>query len=112
MRQGVLTLSHKHPSGVSLSFPLPYLPAGTIKQVELYYNRRTHQWFVSFNCQVEVLPYFDNGLYQAFDTGIENIVSALNSQGNFLQMKNRRPEKLLAAENCSGHGETGPVPKV
>jgi putative transposase len=93
VRQGVLTLSHKHPSQVSLSFHLPYLPAGTIKQVELYYDRRTNQWFVSFNCQVEIFTYYDNGLYQAFDTGIEKIISAINSQGNFLQMKNRRPEK-------------------
>jgi len=93
VRQGVLILSHKHPFRTSLSFQLPYLPAGTIKQVELYYERRTNHWFVSFNCQVEVLPYYDNGLYQAFDTGIEHIVSALNSQGHFLQITNRRPEK-------------------
>ncbi len=93
VRQDVLILSHKHPSGVALAFPLPYLPAGTIKQVELYHERRINQWFVSFNCQVEVFTYYDNGLYQTFDTGIENIVSALNSQGHFLQLKNRRPEK-------------------
>jgi putative transposase len=93
MRQGILILSHKHPSRVVLAFPLPYLPAGTIKQVELYQDQRTKHWWVSFNCQVAVLTYYDNGLYQAFDTGIENIVLALNSQGRFLQVKNRRPEK-------------------
>ena len=78
---------------MKLAFQLPYLPSGTIKQVELYHDRRTKHWFVSFNCQVKVLEYYDNGLYQAFDTGIENIVSAVNSQGKFLQIKNRRPEK-------------------
>ena len=61
--------------------------------MELYQDRRTKQWFVSFNCQVEVFAYYDNGLYQAFDSGIENIVSAVNSQGKFLQIKNRRLDK-------------------
>ena len=93
VRQEVLTLSHNHPSNVKLAFQLPYLPTGMIKQVELYHDRRTKHWFVSFNCQVKVLEYYDNGLYQAFDTGINNIVSAVNSQGKFLQIKNRRPEK-------------------
>ncbi len=93
LREGILTLSHKHPSKVVLAFRLPYLPAGTIKQVELYHEPRTNRWFVSFNCLVELPPYFDNELYQAFDAGIHNIVSAVNSQGKFLQIPNRRPEK-------------------
>ena len=48
---------------------------------------------MSFNCQVVVPEYYDNGMYQAFDAGIDNIVSAINSQGKFLQIKNRRPDK-------------------
>ena len=56
LREGILTLSHKHPSKIALAFWLPYLPAGTIKQVELYHEPRTDRWFVSFNCQVELPP--------------------------------------------------------
>jgi len=62
LRDGILTLSHKHPSKLSLAFRLPYLPFGTIRQVELYQDHRTQYWFVSFNCQVEIPIYFDNGL--------------------------------------------------
>ena len=93
LEEGVLTLSHKHPSKQALSFRLPYLPAGTIKQVELYQDHRTKKWFVSFNCEIKTLEHYDNGLYQAFDTGIENIIAAVNSQGQFLKVKNRRPDK-------------------
>jgi putative transposase len=78
---------------VPLAFQLPYLPAGNVKQLEIYREARTNQWYVSFNCKVEVPAYHDNGLYQAFDAGISNIVSAINSQGKFLQIKNRRPDK-------------------
>ncbi len=93
LREDLLTLSHKHPSKIPLVFQLPYLPAGTIKQVELYRDPWTQHWFVSFNCHMELPAYFDNGLYQAFDAGIQNLVSAVNSQGKFLQIPNRRPDK-------------------
>jgi putative transposase len=88
-----LSLSHHHPSQERLDFSLSYLPVGKVKQVELYYDHLHQQWYVSFNCEVEVQAYQDNGLYQAFDSGINNIVSAYNSQGKFLQIPNRRPEK-------------------
>ena len=88
-----ITFSHSHPLQTPLTFFLSYLPAGNIKQVEIYYDHLHKQWYVSLNCKIEVPEYYDNGLYQAFDAGIENIVSAVNSQGNFLQIKNRRPEK-------------------
>ena len=93
VENGILMLSHKHPSQQKLVFRLPYLPAGTIKQVELYQDKVKGQWFVSFNCQIQTLRYYDNGLYQAFDIGLENIVAAVNSQGQFLKVKNRRPDK-------------------
>ncbi len=92
VEEGMLKLSHKHPSGVELRFRLPYVPAGQVKQVELYLDRVSHKWFVAFNCYLEPLKYFDNGLYQAFDPGIDNIVAAVNSQGKYLKIKNRRPD--------------------
>jgi putative transposase len=93
LHDAMLTLSHNHPSKIKLVFRLAYLPAGKVKQLELYQDKRTKHWFVSFNCLVTILKHYDNGLYQAFDTGITNIVSAVNSQGKFLQIKNRRPDK-------------------
>ncbi len=91
--ENVLKFSHKHPSGIELAFKLPYLPAGTIRQVELFFDHQAQHWFVAFNCVLRVKQYFDNGLYQAFDPGIDNIVAAVNSQGQFLKIKNRRPDK-------------------
>jgi len=88
-----LIISHKHPLKLPLVFRLDYVPNGTVKQVELFYDAKTEKYFVSFNTEIEVPEYFDNGLYQAFDLGITNIVSAVNSQGNFLQIETKRPEK-------------------
>jgi putative transposase len=93
LHNSILMFSHRHPSRVELTFDLSYLPAGKIKQVDIYYDHLRKHWYVSFSCQIEVPAYYDNGLYQAFDTGIENLVSAVNSQSKFLQIPNRRPEK-------------------
>ncbi len=91
--QKTLTLSHKHPSKIKLAFSLVYLPQGRIKQVDRYHTPTTKEWWVSFICEVEVLPYVDNGLYQAFDPGVDQIVAAVNSQGKTLLIPNRRPDK-------------------
>ncbi|MFW9990696.1 MAG: RNA-guided endonuclease InsQ/TnpB family protein [Candidatus Odinarchaeota archaeon] len=88
-----LVLSHKHPSGMKLVFALPYFPGGTVKQVELYRVHATGEWFISLVIDNPVPEYRDNGLYQAFDPGIENLVAATNSQGQHLLIKNRRPDK-------------------
>ncbi|MCK5050068.1 MAG: transposase, partial [Candidatus Heimdallarchaeota archaeon] len=91
LHDDLLTLSHKHFSGTELSFELKYEPIGDIIQVELYQDHK-NRWYVSIICEVEVPPYFDNGLYQAFDPGIENIVSAVNLHGKHLQFANRRTD--------------------
>jgi putative transposase len=91
--EDVLKLSYKHPSKVELSFKLPRFPTGIIKQVELYRDHSTGRWFVSLSHEVQVPVYHDNGLYQAFDPGIDNLVSAVNLQGQFTQFKNRRPDR-------------------
>ncbi len=57
-----LSLSHNHPSKVHLSFNLAYIPSGKIKQIELYHDYASDQWFVSLIYEGIVPPYSDNGL--------------------------------------------------
>jgi putative transposase len=89
-----LCFSHKHPSGVEFQFDLPWLPpiTGKIKQVELFQDKSC-QWFVSITIDEQVPTYEDNGRYQAIDLGIINLVTAVNLQGKFIQISNRRPDK-------------------
>ncbi|MCG3218702.1 MAG: transposase, partial [Candidatus Heimdallarchaeota archaeon] len=91
LQDNLLALSHKHPSGEKLSFELKYEPIGDIIQVELYQDHKD-RWYVSIICEVEAPPYFDNELYQAFDPGVTNIVSAVNLHGKYLQFANRRAD--------------------
>ena len=85
--------SHRHPSGINLTFALPWLPPlpGKVKQIELFQDRR-HRWFVTITSEVAVPPYVDNSRYQAIDRGIINLVTAVNLQGKFVQIRNRRAD--------------------
>ncbi len=88
-----IRFAHRHPSGIELEFALPKLPPlnGRVKQVELFQDRR-HRWFVTITCEVPVPLYVDNGLYQAIDLGVINLVTAVNQKGKFVQIRNRRPD--------------------
>ncbi len=90
--QGIVKFSHKHPSKLPLAFQLPLDAPDNIKQVELTQDSY-HRWFVCIHYEFEPPPYFDNGLYQAIDPGIANIVSAVNLYGKFTQFANKRPDK-------------------
>ncbi len=89
-----IRLSHNHPSGVELLFDLPWLTkiTGKVKQVELFQDRR-RRWFVAITTDETVPAYVDNGLYQAIDLGIVNLVTAVNLHGKFVQIRNRRPDR-------------------
>ncbi len=88
-----IRFAHRHPSGVELTFALPWLPPlnGRVKQVELFQDRR-HRWFVAITCEVAVPPYVDNSRYQAIDLGVINLVTAVNWHGRFVQIRNRRSD--------------------
>ncbi len=88
-----IRFAHRHPSGVELEFELPWLPPlnGRVKQVELFQDRR-RQWFVAIILEVTVPTYVDNGRYQTIDLGVINLVSAVNLQGKFVQIRNRRTD--------------------
>ncbi len=105
----LIRFSHRHPSGVKLEFSLPWLPPlnDKVKQVELFQDRR-RRWFVSIIFEVTVPPYVDNGRYQAIDLGIINLVTAVNLQGKFVHIRNRRPglywkDKLREVQSRRDH---------
>ncbi|MFX0113110.1 MAG: transposase [Candidatus Hodarchaeota archaeon] len=56
------------------------------------------RWFACLQYEVTHPEYCDNGLYQAIDLGLENIVSAVNLAGKFTQFENKRPEKYWRAK--------------
>jgi putative transposase len=89
-----IAFSHKHPSKVKLAFRIsdnrPLF--SKVKQVELFRDKKK-RWFVSITHEVEIPPYIDNDLFQAFDLGIAELASGVNVHGNFIQFTNKRPDK-------------------
>lgn len=88
-----ISFSHKHPSKTSLVFQLGFkIPEDSkVKQVEIYLDNQK-RWFVSITYELQEKEYVDNGKYQAIDLGILNIVSAVNLDSKFVQIKNRRAD--------------------
>ena len=92
IKEKIITFSHKHPSKEKLSFELQYpIPEGKIKQVEVFLDTQK-KWFISITFEIEEPEYYDNGLYQALDLGITNLVSGVNLHGKFIQVKNLRAD--------------------
>jgi putative transposase len=84
-----ITFSHKHPSNVPLQFELAVRPREQAKQAEIFRDQRG-RWFVSLTYEAAPPPYAGNGKYLAIDLGVANLVSAVNLEGKFLQVPNRR----------------------
>jgi putative transposase len=62
-----------------------------VKQVAI--SAKNKRYFATIAYEVKEPRYVDNGRYQAIDLGVTNIVTAVNSQGKFLVVKNQRPDK-------------------
>jgi len=93
IKYGKITFSHKY-NDISLEFALPdkfSFDDKQVKQVAISSYRR--QYFVSITYELEEPQYVDNDRYQAIDLGITHLVTAVNSQGKFLMVKNQRPDK-------------------
>ncbi|MHA1452340.1 MAG: RNA-guided endonuclease InsQ/TnpB family protein [Promethearchaeota archaeon] len=88
-----ISFSHKHMSTTPLEFQLNYIIPidSTIKQVELFVDSK-ERWFTSISYEVIEKEYVDNGKYQAIDLGISNLVSAVNLDSKFIQIKNKRAD--------------------
>jgi putative transposase len=67
-----------------------------VKQVEIYNDdpfKAKGDFYISITYEVAQPEYIDNGLYQADDAGITKIVTAVNSQGKFFEVKTPRSDK-------------------
>ena len=67
-----------------------------VKQVEIYNDdpfRGKGNFYISVTYEIATPEYVDNGLYQADDAGITKIVTAVNSQGKFFEVKTPRIDK-------------------
>jgi len=93
IEHGKISFSHKY-NAVPLEFALPEKFSFDDKEVkQVTSSSQRNMYFVAITYELEEPPYVDNGLYQAIDLGITNIVTAVNSQGKFLVVKNQRPDK-------------------
>ncbi len=93
--RGWIEFSHNHPKPIPLRFTIPEKFDFTdkkVKQVTIF-KKDGDEFYISIVYEKTEKPYSDNGLYQAIDLGITHIVTAVNSWGKFLQIKNQRPDK-------------------
>ncbi|MFB0544130.1 MAG: RNA-guided endonuclease InsQ/TnpB family protein, partial [Asgard group archaeon] len=92
--KGWVEFSHCHPKPVSLRFTIPEKFPFTdkeVKQASIF--KQDGKFYISIVYEEKEKPYTDNGVYQAIDLGVTHIVTAVNSWGKFLQVKNPRPDK-------------------
>jgi putative transposase len=67
-----------------------------IKQIEIYNDNPFNakgDFYISVVYEIATPEYIDNGLYQANDAGITKIVTAVNSNGKFFEVKTPRSDK-------------------
>jgi len=67
-----------------------------IKQIEIYNDDPLYgkgDFYISIVYEIATPEYSDNGLYQADDAGITKIVTAVNSNGKFFEVKTPRSDK-------------------
>jgi len=90
---GKINFSHKY-NDIPLEFAIPdkfSFDDKQVKQVAICSHRS--QYFVTITYELEEPLYVNNDRYQAIDLGITHLVTAVNSQGKFLVVKNQRPDK-------------------
>lgn len=92
VENGKIRLSQYYDKKQSLEFDIPdKFKFDKIYQVSVY--QKDKEFYISVTYEKQEKEYVDNGLYQAIDLGITNIITAVNSKGKFLQIKNKRPDK-------------------
>jgi len=91
--KGFVTFSHNY-NGVPLLFEIPEnFQFENVKQVSISQDSLSKEYSVSICYEIDDKEYVDNEKYQAIDLGITNIVTAVNMEGKFIQIKNKRPDK-------------------
>ena len=112
IEDGIITFSHKV-NNVPLSFEIGNLAEDlNVKQVEIvndnpYKARGKFFLCIAYDVDIED-TYCDNGIYQAIDLGITKIVTAINTEGKFFEVKTPRPDnywnqKIDAAKSRRDH---------
>ncbi len=96
LKNGVITFSHKV-NDISLSFDIGNICDGLqIKQVEIVNDdpyKAKGNFYITITYDVDQLEeYQDNGIYQAIDLGVSKIVTAINTQGKFFEVKTPRSD--------------------
>lgn len=97
INNGKLSFSHKV-NEIPLSFEIGNaFDLLEIKQIEIYNDdpyKGRGKFFVSITYEENPLKeYVDNDLYQAIDLGITKIVTAVNTQGKFFEVKTPRSDQ-------------------
>jgi putative transposase len=63
----LIQFSHKHPSRIPLKFQVPFdFTSSKVKQIEIFQDRNEKRFYLAVTYEQDELPYYDNGLYQAF----------------------------------------------
>ena len=85
-----VSLSHKF-NNIDLSFMISSrFDVSNVAQISLFI--KDNKYFLGIIHNTEIIPYTDNGLYQAFDLGVTKHV-AVNINGRFVEFTNRRPDR-------------------
>jgi len=96
-----ITLSHFYPTRETKEVDLTFEMQGKltfegkkVKQVTIYQVNKTIEFYLSIIYEAVTPKYHNNGVYQAIDLGLINLVAAVNShKGKTTIIKNKRVEK-------------------
>ena len=93
IKNNSIQFSHKHSSNIPLIFQINHkIKQNTkVKQLNISLDSKK-RWFISITFEIIEKEYIDNKSYQVIDLGISNIVSAINLNSKFIQIKNRRAD--------------------
>ncbi len=96
-----ITFTHFYPTKKTTEVDLTFEMNGKltfvdskVKQVTIYQEHKTKEFYLSIIYEPNILEYFDNGIYQAIDLGVMNLIAATNSHaGKSIVIKNNRVDK-------------------
>jgi putative transposase len=91
IEDGKVSLSHFY-NDIPLEFTIPKkFKFSKVYQVTVF--MKDDKYYLSIAYDEPTKEYVDNGKYLAIDLGVSNIVTAVNTDGKFLQIKNNRADK-------------------
>jgi len=96
-----ITFTHFYPAKKARKVDLTFEMQGKltfadkkVKQVTIYQEHKTKEYYLSIIYEENTQEYFDNGIYQTIDLGVINLVAAVNShEGKSIIIKNKRVDK-------------------